>query len=59
MFNFGFMDLYITNEGYICLTTHYVNENWELKNIILKFCHMSPPHIRTVLSKQISNFLEG
>ena len=34
----------ITSEGYTCLTTHYVNDNWELKNIILNFYHMSPPH---------------
>ena len=25
----------ITNEGYICLMVHYVDENWELKNITL------------------------
>ena len=34
----------ITSEGYTCLTTHYVNDNWELKYIILNFYHMSPPH---------------
>ena len=35
----------ITSEGYICLTAHYVDENWELKNIIMNFCHMPPPHM--------------
>ena len=40
----------VTSEGYICLTVHYVDENWELKNIILNFCHMPPPHTGTLLS---------
>ena len=48
----------ITNEGYICLMVHYVDENWELKNIILNFCHMPPPHMGTLLSEKILSFLE-
>jgi len=31
-------------EGYICLTSHYVNSDWNLKRRILNFCHMPPPH---------------
>ena len=49
---------FVTSEGYICLTAHYVDENWELKNIILNFCHVPPPHTRTLLSEKILNFLE-
>ena len=48
----------ITSEGYICLTAHYVDENWKLKNIILNFCHMPPPHTGTLLSEKILSFLE-
>ena len=48
----------ITSKGYICLTAHYVDENWELKNIILNFCHMPPPHTGTLLSEKILSFLE-
>ena len=48
----------VTSEGYICLTTHYVDENWELKNIILNFCHMPPLHTGTLLSNKILSFLE-
>ena len=48
----------VTSQGYICLTTHYVDKNWELKNIILNFCHMPPPYIGTLLSEKILNFLE-
>ena len=40
----------IISEGYICLTAHYVDENWKLRNIILNFCHMPPPHTGTLLS---------
>ena len=35
-----------------------MDENWKLENIILNFCHLSPPHTRTLLSKKILNFLE-
>ena len=48
----------VTSERYICLTAHYVDENWKLKNIILNFCHMPPPHPRTLLLEKILNFLE-
>ena len=48
----------IISEGYTCLTAHYVNENWELKNIILNFCHMPPPHTGTHLLEKILSFLE-
>ena len=48
----------ITSEGYIFLTAHYVDGNWELKDIILNFFHMPPPHTGTLLSEKILNFLE-
>ena len=48
----------ITSEGYIYLMAHYVDENWKLKNIILNFCHMPPPHMETFLSEKILSFLE-
>ena len=48
----------ITTEGYICLTAHYVGENWKLKSIILNFCHMPPPHTGIALSEKIFKFLK-
>ena len=48
----------VTSEGYICLTMHYVDKNWELKIIILNFCYMPPPHVGTLLLEKILNFLE-
>ena len=33
-----------TNSGYICLTAHFVDENWKLNSKILAFCSMPPPH---------------
>ena len=47
----------VTSEGYICFTTHYVDENWKLKSIILNFCHMPLLHT-TLLSEKILSFLE-
>ena len=49
---------FVTSEGYIFLTAHYMDENWELKNITLNFCHMPPPHMGTLLSEKILSFLE-
>ena len=47
----------IISEGYICLTVHYVDENWELKNIILIFCHMQPLHKNSFIGENFK-FLE-
>ncbi|XP_050915432.1 zinc finger BED domain-containing protein RICESLEEPER 1-like [Lathyrus oleraceus] len=46
-----------TSEGYICLTAHYVDSNWNLKSKILNFCHMPPPHTGSEMSKKILDFL--
>ncbi|CAL5207197.1 unnamed protein product [Lathyrus oleraceus] len=46
-----------TSEGYICLTAHYVDSNWNLKSKILNFCHMPPPHMGSEMSKKILDFL--
>ncbi|KAK2435284.1 hypothetical protein QL285_020357 [Trifolium repens] len=46
-----------TTEGYICLTAHYVNSNWNLKSRILNFSHMPPPHSGSELSKKIFEFI--
>ncbi|XP_010513534.1 PREDICTED: zinc finger BED domain-containing protein DAYSLEEPER-like [Camelina sativa] len=33
-----------TLTGYICLTAHYVDDEWRLNSKILAFCEMKPPH---------------
>ena len=35
-----------------------MDENWELKNTILNFCYMPPPHMGTLLLEKILSFLE-
>ncbi|KAF7801124.1 zinc finger BED domain-containing protein RICESLEEPER 2-like [Senna tora] len=47
-----------TSEGYICLTAHFVDENWKLRSIILNFCRMLPPHTGVELSNTILNCLK-
>ena len=47
-----------TTEGYISLTAHYIDEDWELQNKILNFCHIPPPHSGVVLAENIMNFLQ-
>ncbi|CAI8592783.1 unnamed protein product [Vicia faba] len=46
-----------TTEGYIFLTAHYVDSNWNFKSRILNFCRMPPPHTGSELSKKILEFL--
>ncbi|RYQ90845.1 hypothetical protein Ahy_B09g096814 [Arachis hypogaea] len=46
-----------TNEGFICLTAHFVDENWKLQSKILNFCHMPPPHTGYELSSKIFTLL--
>ncbi|KAI5431583.1 hypothetical protein KIW84_035679 [Lathyrus oleraceus] len=33
-----------SSEGYICLTAHFVDENWKLVSCLLNFLRMKPPH---------------
>ena len=46
-----------TQEGYICLTAHYVDLNWKLNSKILAFCGMPPPHSGVELAKKIMELL--
>lgn len=43
----------ITHEGYMCLTAHYVDRDWKLKNKILVFCALPPPHTGFQLAMKI------
>ena len=40
------------SEGYLCLTTHYVDLEWKLCSKILAFCDMHPPNSRYEFSKK-------
>ncbi|KAL1298651.1 hypothetical protein AAHE18_18G047100 [Arachis hypogaea] len=44
-------------KGFICLTAHFVDENWKLQSKILNFCHMSPLHTGFELSSKIFTLL--
>ena len=47
-----------TNEGYMCLTAHFVDENWKFNSKVLSFCHMPPLHIGLELSKIMYDLLK-
>ncbi|KAJ8754998.1 hypothetical protein K2173_015510 [Erythroxylum novogranatense] len=47
-----------TSEGYISLTSHYVDENWVLQSKIINFCHIPPPHSGNVLSEKVYGFIK-
>lgn len=44
--------------GYICITAHYIDENWRLNNKILAFCSLKPPHNGEVIAKKIYDCLK-
>ncbi|KAF7820822.1 zinc finger BED domain-containing protein RICESLEEPER 2-like [Senna tora] len=45
-------------EGYICLTAHFVDENWKLNSKILSFCKMEPPHTGIELANKVFECLK-
>lgn len=45
-------------EGYISLTTHFVDENWKLNSKILAFCKIKPPHTEIKLAGKIYTCLK-
>ena len=45
-----------TSEGYISLTTHYVDANWKLNSKMLNFSHFPPPHSGREMAKVIYCF---
>ena len=47
-----------TIEGYICLTAHFVDENWKLNYKILSFACIEPPHVGIELASTIFDYLE-
>ncbi|XP_010430917.1 PREDICTED: zinc finger BED domain-containing protein RICESLEEPER 1-like [Camelina sativa] len=40
----------IPHEGYMCLTTHYVDRNWKLNSKIIVFYAFPPPHSAHILN---------
>ena len=47
-----------TSEGYICLTAHFVDHNWNLNSKILAFCKMEPPHSGIELARKVFDCLK-
>lgn len=45
-----------TSEGYICLTTHFVDDNWKLNSKIINFVHMPPLHSGVELAAKLFEF---
>ncbi|XP_026460029.1 zinc finger BED domain-containing protein RICESLEEPER 2-like [Papaver somniferum] len=39
----------VTTTGYISLTVHYLDQNWELKKYLLNFCELPPPHTALIV----------
>nr|KYP74105.1 Putative AC transposase [Cajanus cajan] len=47
----------ITQEGYICVTAHFVDSNWKLNSKILAFSKLDPPHGGHEMAKKIFEIL--
>lgn len=48
----------ITVEGYMCLTAHYVDEEYNLEMKILSFCAFPPPHSGIVIAIKLIELLK-
>nr|GMD39199.1 zinc finger BED domain-containing protein RICESLEEPER 2-like [Ipomoea batatas] len=47
-----------TTKGYICLTSHFVDEKWKLNSKILAFDKMPPPHTGFELAQKMYEILK-
>ncbi|CAA7036531.1 unnamed protein product [Microthlaspi erraticum] len=48
----------VTDEGYVCLTAHYIDSKWQLKNKILVFNALPPPHSGIKLAMHLLEMLK-
>ncbi|XP_026459278.1 zinc finger BED domain-containing protein RICESLEEPER 2-like [Papaver somniferum] len=48
----------VTTTGYISLTVHFLDQNWELKKYLLNFCELPPPHTGENLSANLFAMIE-
>lgn len=48
-------DLWTSNQtiGYMCLTAHFMDSNWNLHKRVINFCSMAPPHTGLMISDSI------
>lgn len=46
-----------TTDGYLALTAHFLDSEWNLHKKILNFCHMPPPHTGNALAEKINSLL--
>jgi hypothetical protein len=49
---------FLTTDGYMCLTTHFIDKNWVLTKRVLNFSFMPPPHNDISLCEKTYNMLE-
>jgi len=47
----------LTSDGYVCLTAHFIDKNWNLQKRVLNFSFMPPPHSGVALSEKLYAFL--
>ncbi|GKV51607.1 hypothetical protein SLEP1_g58242 [Rubroshorea leprosula] len=45
-------------QGYLCLTAHFLGDEWNLHSLILNFLHVPPPHTARILFKQVYELLK-
>lgn len=52
-------DLWTSNQtvGYICITAHYIDEEWKPQKRIVKFAAMETPHTGVAMFNIMVNFI--
>ncbi|XP_024029605.1 zinc finger BED domain-containing protein RICESLEEPER 2-like [Morus notabilis] len=54
---FSFVEYAGISDGYVCLTAHFIDKNWNLQKRVLNFSFMPPPHSGIALSEKLYAFL--
>ena len=47
----------ITGDSYMCITIHFINNDWKLENFVLCFSCFPPPHNGPLISEKFSKLL--
>ncbi|KAK9755642.1 hypothetical protein RND81_01G040400 [Saponaria officinalis] len=47
----------VITDGYISLTAHFIDENWQLQKRVLNFSFLPPPHSGVAMSIKVIGFL--
>ncbi|CAL5001121.1 unnamed protein product [Urochloa decumbens] len=54
------MDMWTSNQtiGYMCITCHFLDDDWKMNKRIVKFCFMKTPHTGVAMFNEVLKFIQ-